>query len=1085
MKQKTLLTTLLFFTTLFQVSAGYPLGLSFEKKINENTFSEIEASSEHSTSYMNASAKDFNRVRIELVNIQQQKSITGKVTDSFGDSLPGVTVLVMGTQNSTMTDGEGHYALLNVPANATLQFSFIGMKSQEVAVADRTTVNVVLAGQSIEMEEAVVAVGYGVQKKVNVIGSISTLSSEEITATPTTNVSSALSGRMPGLFVTQSSGRPGADNASLKIRGTATIANASGNTDVLVVVDGIPGRDLNSIEPGDIESLSVLKDASAGIYGSRAANGVILVTTKKGRVSAPRFDFDFYSGWSAASLLPEMTDAATYATMIREVQSYRGIGEEDMAYSTEDVEKFRSGAYPWTHPNTDWFNTVVKDNARSNHYTFRVSGGTKDIKYYGSFGAQTDDGIYKSGSSSYNRYNVRLNLDATLNEYISLNLNIGGSESDIMDPYNTSFGSIIRNLPVSTAVWPTGEPGPDIEKAQQPVTDTDASKTGYTDYKRYRSENMLTATVKVPWVDGLSLVGNYSYDMFFGVRKYVRDLATLYFLDEAAYLAAGNDGSQNGQAFLKPQVRAEIADPRVEDSYSDSRSITSSFKINYDKSFDKHSVSTFVAVESMDYLSKGITAYRRGFQTTALPYLNFGATEEMSNSSSVGIDARLNYFGRLAYNYDSKYLFEFTLRRDGSLRFSEDAGRWGTFPSVLLGWTASSEDFWTNNIKAINYFKLKASYGQLGNDAVIPFQYLTMYATGTGQTFGASRGYESSLYQVGEPNPFITWEVANVYNAGFESYMFNSKVKFDVDAFYQKRTNILVARNASVPDFTGLSLPDENYGIVSSKGFDASLGYNNKAGNVSYSVTGMFSFARNKIIEYDEPETSYEWQRLTGHSTSAFLQYRAIGIYKDAEQVNATPHVPGARAGDVILEDYNNDGEITEADKVVYDLNGNPEITFGLNLSLKYKNWQLQALVQGVGNNWKRIANSEGDFIYMGTFGNYFQYYADDRWTETNTNATMHRAFERVEEYWRKDAYLASFDYYNMAFARLKNVELSFAIPEKALKAIRLKGASVYVTGKNLFFLYNKNDVGFDPEVSSVSTYPTTRVLALGARLSF
>jgi len=1017
-----------------------------------------------------------------------QAIITGKVTDSFGDSLSGATVTVKGTSISTVTDDEGRYSLSNVPGNSVLVFSFIGMKTQEIPVENRSVVSVELIGQATEMQE-VVAVGYGVQKKINVIGSVSTLSSEEITAAPAPNVSSALSGRVPGLFVTQSSGRPGADNATLSIRGTSTIGyredTGIDNTAVLVVVDGVPGRDLNSIEPGDIESLSVLKDASAAIYGSRAANGVILVTTKSGRESPPRFDFDFYSGWSSASVLPKMTDAATYATMIREVQSYRGISEENMAYSAEDVEKFKSGNYPWTHPNTDWFSAVIKDYSKSDHYTFRVSGGSKDVKYYGGFGAQKDDGIYKSGSSSHNRYNVRLNLQAALNEYITLNLNVSGSQSNIMDPYNTEFTSIIRNLPVSTAIWPTGEPGPDIEKAQQPVTDTDASKTGYTDNKRYTSENMLTATVKIPWVDGLSVIGNYSYDMIFGVQKYVRDLATLYFLDKDAYLAAGNDGSQNGQAFLTPQVRAEIADPRVEDTYTDARRITNSLKINYDKSFDKHSISTFAAIESMDYLNKGITAYRRGFQTVALPYLNFGSTEEMSNSSSAGIDARLNYFGRLAYNYDSKYLFEFTFRRDGSLRFSKDVGRWGNFPSVLLGWTASSEDFWQNNIQAINYFKFKASWGQLGNDAVLPFQYLTMYAIGDGQTFGPSRGYQSSLYQVGEPNPNITWEVANVFNVGFESFLLDSKLRFDIDAFYQKRTDILVARNASVPDFTGLSLPDENFGIVSSRGFDATLGFRSKSTKFDYSVTGIFSFARNKIVEYDEPAVSYDWQRLTGHPTTAFLQYKAIGIYRDAEQVNSTPHVPGARAGDVILADHNGDGEITEADRIVYDLNGDPEITFGVNLSVRYGNIQLQALVQGVGNNWRRIAETEGDFIYMGTFGNYFQYYADDRWTESNTDATMHRAFERVEEYWRKDAYLSSFDYYNMAFARLKSVELSYTFSENLLKSVRLKGASVYLTGKNLFFLYNKNAVGTDPEVASVSTYPTTRVLALGARVSF
>jgi TonB-linked SusC/RagA family outer membrane protein len=1015
---------------------------------------------------------------------QQQGRITGTITDESGAPLPGVNVVVKGTTIGAITDLDGKYTLNVTDQNAVLVASFIGYVATEIPVAGKTTINITLKSEALALQEVVV-VGYGVQKKVNVIGSITTLSSDEITAAPTANVSSALSGRLPGLFVSQSSGRPGADNSTLTIRGTATIANSSGNTNILVVVDGIPGRDLNSIEPGDIESLSVLKDASAGIYGSRAANGVILVTTKKGMESAPRFEYDFYKGWSSASIIPAVTDAPTYAQMIREVQTYRNVLPANQVFSATDVEKFASGQYPWLYPNTDWASAVLKDFSSSNHHTFRVSGGTKMIKYYGAFGAQTDDGIYKSGSSSFKRYNFRLNLDVTFNEYLSVGLNMSGSESDVMSPYNTSFGSIYRNLPTSTAIWPTGEPGPDIEKAQQPVTDTDASKTGYTDARNYRSENMLTATLKIPWVEGLSVIGNYSYDMAFGVDKAVRNISSLYFLDKAAYLAAGNDGSQNGQAFLKAQIRAEIADPRVTDNYSDAKRVTNSVKLNYDKTFGKHTVSTFVAVESMEYLSKGIEGYRRFFQTVDLPYLNFGGTTEMSNSSSVSLDARLNYFGRFAYNYSEKYLLEFTLRRDGSLRFSKEAGRWGTFPSVLLGWRASSEDFWKNNIKAINYFKLKASWGQLGNDAVNAFQYMAMFTTGTGQTFGSARSYQSSLYQVGEPNPEITWEVANVFNVGFESYMLDSKIKFDVDAFYQKRTDILVARNASVPAFTGLSLPDENYGIVTSKGIDAQLGYNNKAGQFSYGVTGNFSYARNKIIEYDEPARSYEYQRLTGHPTGAFLQYKAIGIFKDVEQIANTPHVANARPGDVILWDYNEDGNITDADKIVYDLNGRPEITFGVNLSLQYKNWQLQALVQGVGRNWKRIADTEGAFMYSGTFGNYYQYYANDRWTETNTDAKMHRAFERVEEYWRTDAYLCSFDYYNMAFARLKNLELSYTLPASFLNSIKVKGASVYVTGKNLFFLYNKNEVGYDPETMSAATYPTTRVMAVGARVSF
>ncbi len=1015
----------------------------------------------------------------------QQIQVSGTVLDGGGNPLPGVNVVVKNTTIGTTTDVNGKFSLTVPDRNAVLVASFIGFVTKEETVGTRSVIDFTLASEELALDEVVV-VGYGTQKKVNVIGSVTTISTEEITAAPTNTVSQSLGGRMPGLVVQQTTGEPGRDDATLQIRGIATLENTNtNNTAVLIVVDGIPGRDMNSIEPGDIESISVLKDASAGIYGSRAANGVILITTKKGAEGAARFEYDFYHGWEKPTVLPEMTDAATYAQLINEVQSYRGLAKP---YSDDDIAKYKSGEFPWTHPNSDWFKETFKDWTNTGHHTFRVTGGSKTFRYFTSFGTQSDEGLYKRSATKYNRYNFKTNLDMQLNKSISINVDVNASEEDMTFPTRSTgniFAGLIRNFPNYPALWPNGLYGPDIEYGDQPLA-TATLDGGFDDDKLYRVQPMLTLTVKVPWVQGLVLSGNYAYDMFFRVRKFFEKPITLYFLDKTGYLAAGNTGKEDGSAFLTGIPRARFAEPRLTDYYYDSRTITNSLKVSYDRTFGLHNFSGFVAIESMDYMNKGIQGYRRYFISDQLPYLNAGGTNEMSNQSSISIDARLNYFGRFTYNYAEKYLFEFTLRRDGSLRFSEDYGRWGTFPSFLVGWRASSEDFWKNNISFINYLKLKASWGQMGNDAVAAFQYLTLYGFNTGIVTGSSKSYSASLLQSSTPNPKITWEVANIFNAGFESQWFDGKIRWDVDAFYQRRSNILWKKDASVPDFTGITLPDENFGVVDNKGFETVLGFNDQAGNFGYSVTANFAFARNKIIEYDEPARSVEWQVRTGHPVGAILQYNAIGVFDDANDMPGYPRVKDTPystytggGGGIIIEDYSKDGQINSDDQILYDYTTNPEITYGITLGLTWKNFSLSTLFQGVGNTWYRA-----DFPIMGTWGNYWQYYADGRWTPENKTAEKPRIFERVEDYWR-ESYLTDFDYYNHAFCRWKNLEIAYDLPQNIVQKVRLKNLRVYLSGQNLALLYNAFAYKHDPEVSNVTSYPLHKVYAIGARVAF
>ena len=1007
-----------------------------------------------------------------LSSFQQQNKITGTVTDKNGP-IPGANIVVTGTTLGAITDFEGKYSIDVPPGSKSLTFSFIGMEPQEITIGTLTQINVTMAESAIGLEEVVV-IGYGTQKKVNVIGSVATITNKELNFSPVSNVSNAIAGRLPGAIAVQNTGEPGLNDAQILIRGSATL----GNNSPLIVVDGVADRDLNSIESNDIESLTILKDASAAIYGARAANGVILITTKRGIEGAPKLTYDFHYGWSTPTMLPKMVDAATHAELVREDQIYLGVSEANMRFSQDDIQKFRSNEYPWTYPNTNWFNATLAKYSNTYNQALSASGGTKNVNYYVSFGNHFDGGIYKNSGTSYKRYNLNANIDIKINDYLTIGLDLNGSQENRMygtQSSETIFESIVRSEPTMPAVYPNGLPGPDIEYGWNPVV-TSSFKTGFNDDKRYKSQNKITATLKVPKVDGLSVSTYYAYDMFFGINKYFIKPWTLYQLDEAAYLAAGNTGKEDGSAFLIPSSKG-TSEPQLTDTYIDSKTTTFNIRANYEKTINiDHNISAFIAYENSEYLSKSDMAFRRYFISDKLPYLFAGGSLEQRNDGSVSIDSRINYFGRLSYNYKETYLFQFTLRRDGSLRFSEESGRWGNFPGVLLGWRVSNEKFWQKRVSFVDYFKLKASWGQLGNDRVNAFQYLSSYAFGPGMVIGSGKTYFSSLSQSFAPNPFITWEVANIYNAGFESKFLNNEVELNADFFYQRRDHILVKRNASVPDYIGISLPDENFGIVDNKGVEIVLGYTKKVGGLLASIRSNFSFARNKIIEFDEPAVSVPWQRLTGHPQGTVLLYRTLGIFHDTEEILSYPHLAGTRPGDLKIEDFDGNGQITSDDRVLVDKTNTPEITYGESLSLSYKNWNLSALIYGVANVMKRKDGGEYADYVLG------------RWTQDNPTSNIPRTSFGLPVGYEVNSYLNDFEYQNASYARLKNLQLSLTVPKNFLKSIWLKDAMMYVSGENLFLL-SKRITPNDPELGQKSNqypnYPLMKVYTFGIKVTF
>ncbi len=1011
----------------------------------------------------------------EASSQQPQKSVSGKVTDPSGGSLPGVTVVVKGTTAGVITDANGSYSLANIPANATLQFSFVGMKTQEVAVGAKSTINVTLAEEAIGLEE-VVAVGYGTQKRVNVVGSVISLPGSSIQSIPSASTSSAISGRLPGVVVIQQNGEPGNLGARIMVRGRSTLG---GNTGPLVIIDGVPGRSMDEIDPNDIESLSVLKDASAAIYGAQAANGVILIQTKSGKEGKPRLNYQFYEGVMTPTLLPEVTNAAEYATMLSEYQVAQGKARR---YSDADIELFRNGKDPWEHPNTDWYGDLIKKWTTTTRHSVTLDGGARGMRYYVSFGYKTDDAFYKASSTKYKQYNVRTKLEMPINDWLKTGVELAGFINSRVYPYKSAdaiVGQSTRLVPTNWSFWPTKEgryPGPDIEYGDNPV-ETSTFSAGKNDQKTYRLLSTFNATVTVPFIKGLSFTGSYNYDITNYYNKAFYQPWTLYY-PNWSQATRGSDGYITAMP-LTPTLRG-LSSAENNERYDRTINQTAMINANYVKKIGDHNISLFAGFEQYQSDWNYFYGYRKYYISSVIQTMDAGNAKDQNIRGTTTIYARKSYIGRATYDYKGKYLAEVVFRADGSLKFPT-SDRWGYFPGLLLGWRASEEDFWKTNLSFINYFKLRTSFGMIGMDPGNPFQYMDKYGIGTGMTFGTSGAIQTAVGPQTVANPNITWETQKTYNVGFDSKFAKDLFHLNAEFFYNRRENILVTKDASVPNFTGLSLPQENLGVVDNRGFELDGGFH-KAINkdLRIDVTANFSFNHNSIVKMDEAKKAQPWQQLTGHSFGAWLMYDAIGIYKDQAQVDATPHVTGAKAGDVIFRDVSGDGQITGDDRILFDRVDAPETFYGGNISVAYKAFTLSVQIQGQG---KFLKNSQYD-NRRGEAGNYYQWQYDNRWTPANTSTNIARAYNRDDLYWSPGVRMSSYWLENTAYCRLKNVVLNYAIPVRFYSKIGISKASIYFTGNNLALLYTATKK-WDPETNSPGVYPAMKTFAFGASITF
>ncbi len=1003
--------------------------------------------------------------------VLKDKRITGTITDTKGEPIIGANVVVKGTTIGTITDLDGKFNI-EVPENSLLEISYIGYIPQEVKIGNLNAYTINLREDTKAIEEVVV-VGYGVQKKENLVGAVTTLKGEELSKTAAFDVTNAISGRLPGTSVTQGSGEPGKDEAKIMVRGRSTLGKKD-DIGPLVVIDGIPDRSLYELDPNDIENISVLKDASAAIYGSRAANGVILVTTKSGQSNRPTLNYQFHQGFNRPTILPETADAGEYAQYISDYQDYEGLSR---LYSDRDIELYRSGIDPWEHPNTNWMKDLTKKWTSEMRHNISLNGGCDKMRYYASFGYKNNESIYNTKSARYKQYNYRIKLDIPIIDWVETSFQYNGFVTDKKYPTTSTdqlFGWATMVVPTTPSYWPTGEPGPDFEAGVNPVVNTSFA-AGSDLTENNKNELTLKASIKPPMVKGLSIDGFFNYDVNNEHQKIFKKPWTLYYPKYETAIR-NSDGFITSME-LEPRLRG-LDSPELTEKSSKTKRTMYNVSVSYGTTIGDHNFNIFGAYEQFSEDYYDFNAYRKYFISDLVPSLNAGGEKDKNNDGKISIYARKSWIGRLNYSFKDKYLLEFILRRDGSLKFPPSS-RWGNFPALLLAWRASEEKFWKDHLSFIDYFKLRATYGKMGMDPGDPFQYINKYALASGITLGTSKDVMTKIYQSVIANPNITWEKQTTYNIGFDSRFYNQMFYVNAEFFYNRRSDILVKKNASVPSFTGLSLPDENIGKVDNKGIEIDAGFNKQFGEFFLDISGNISWARNKVKFMDEPAQSVPWQQVTGHAYGSALVYNAIGIFKTQEQVDNYPHWAGAKPGDIIFEDVSGDGKIDADDRILLPKTDAPELFYGVKVNLQYKNWTLSVLGQGQGSFYK--SNVWGN---RGIGMNTFKWIATDYWTPENNMSDKVRPMHRADQYWSYQGNDNSYWYDNMAYFRLKNVTLNYMLPKTWISKVFISQANIFLAGNNLCLLYSAQR-NYDPETANPQGYPAMKSYSIGLNVTF
>ncbi len=1035
----------------------------------------------------------------------QKVHVTGSVKDDKGAPAPNASVVVKGAKTGVTTDEAGAFSIDVPNQKSVLIISNAGFQTQEIAVGTKTNINFNLVVSTSQLNEVVV-VGYATQKKLTVTGAVTALKGESLVKSPAVDLSNSLAGRLPGLVVIQQSGEPGYDGATISIRGTNTLGNSS----PLVVIDGVPDRDggLGRLNPRDIESISVLKDASAAIYGARAANGAILVTTKRGTTGKPKITYDFNQGYSQPTRLPKLSNAYEYANIMNEIPIYKSIpvGEWTAAwtaikntgtydsptpgvstlnanYSPDAVKKYADQTDPWGYPNTDWFGDAFKTWSPQSRHNLQLSGGSENFRYFSSLGYVSQDAYYKNSATNYHQYNFRTNLTAKVNPYITTNLGILVRREQRRFP-TESAGSIFRMLmrgrPTEPEVWPNGKPGPDIENGQNPYVIT-TNATGYNDNPTDYTQGTGSIEITNPWIAGLKLTLSGAVDKNSNTSKTWQTPWRLYTWDRVTFEADGKTPKLVGA------IRSNFTDPRLTQSYGSVLNTNLSAQLNYDHKIGaNHTIGLMAGVTKENFKGENFLAYRRNYISPAVDQIFAGGSLQQNTGGSAYERARLGYYGRVQYNYKEKYLAEFIGRYDGSYMFPE-AHRFGFFPGLLIGWNISKESFF--HVPAVDNLKLRASYGQMGNDQVFyngalqEYGYLSTYSF---NSFPINGAVATTLGETLLANPNFTWEKANNYNVGLDATLFNNKLDITLEYFYNKRDQILIQKTGSTPGSAGITLPPVNGGRVDNRGYEFSVAYNTKIGNDFTMRAGVNGgYAKNKVVFMDEIPGAPDYQLQEGKPIGGYLVYKSAGVFRDeAEIAKNTIDYSGVTGklipGDMKFEDVNGDNKITADDRVRLDKSNKPTFNYGATIEMRYKNFDLNILFQGATGAAIRIQTESGDI------GNYLKYSYDHRWTIDNPSSVDPRLASRGDTYFTGGNFGGNTYYlFSKDYIRLKNIELGYNLPQNILNKAKITNLRIFVNGLNLITL-DKNKI-FDPEATAESGvyYPQPRVINAGLSLTF
>ena len=984
-----------------------------------------------------------------LTSEPQQNRITGTVIDKDGAPIIGANVVVTGTTQGTITDIEGKYSIDVPPGSKSLTFSFIGMAPQEISIGTLTEINLTMAESAIGLEEVVV-IGYGTQKKVNLTGSVASVTGESLAKVHVGQTSMALQGIVPGVTITQRSGQPGRDAGSIRIRGIGTL----GDSNPFILMDGGVETDINNIDPNDIESISILKDAaSSSIYGSRAANGVILITTKRAKTNTFGIDYNTYIGWQAPTDMPKMVNAIDHMELINE--AYTNIGRSPL-YSDEYINEYKTlgPSDRDKYPNTDWQKLTLTENGFTQSHYLGLNAGGEKVRVFGSFNYLDQGGII--ANTNYKRYNFRLNTDMQLNKQFSTSFDLSFLNTILKEPSvvtGTVFAWMHRIPANQSGVLSNGKYG-EGWNGNNPIA---YAKDGGLNIENEISA-ILNFTLKYKPTNWLTARLNYA-------PKYNQPHNKVFYNIIQTY-----------KGDLTPSFSLP-AKNSLNESFSRDWYNNLNATITADKTFaHAHQVIILAGLQQEDFENSYITAYREVFLLPEYQMINSGNRLNEQTGGSGSHWALRSLFGRVNYNYKQKYLFEANVRYDGSSRFAA-GNNYSVFPSFSAGWRISEEDFMRTLSNTITSLKIRASWGQLGNQNIGLYPYASFVNIGgSNYIYGDAITTGASLDEMA--NPQIKWETSEVSDFGIDLSLW-SKLTITGDYYYRKTSDILL--RLDVPTMIGLTAPYQNAGVVENKGWDLSIGYQDKIGLFTYDISANISDVRNKILDMKGVKRTGLTVNLEGESINSIYGYQAIGYFKDAEDVTTSATQFGTVApGDIKYLDVNDDKVIDNLDQKIIGTTI-PRYTYSLNLNLGCKGFDFSMFLQAVGQADGYLS---GEGIQSFVIGGTISEEQKDRWTPTNTDAKFPRfAFNEINNEQNSSFWLK-----NAAYLRLKNIQLGYTLPSNLLKKVSIKNLRVYISGQNLY-TFDKFLDGYDVEAPIIGVvdgyYPQLKVYRMGLNVKF